>query len=166
MARKIQIRRGSSSIRASKTPSLGEPYLDTTTLRVQVGDGATAGGVPIGGQLTLEPLGAIAGPNASSTITFPKGLPGYLGVGTVTGGGSDFTHKLVIPVANRIAGDVARFKIGMPISAHPTVSFHNDADTNSALATLAPDAVVARTYLVEFYFDGTAWQWLETRQQQ
>ncbi|MEZ0255127.1 MAG: hypothetical protein ACAI37_07605 [Chthoniobacter sp.] len=151
-------------MRGTKTPSVGEPYWDKTTSRLFIGDGATAGGLGVGGQRGYQEI-AIAGASSTTTITFPLGLAAYLGIGAVTGGGSDFTRKIVLPTAGRIAGDVARFKIVMPVSSHPTVSFHHAADTNAALATLPPDAVTARTYLAEFHFDGTAWQLLETRQQ-
>ena len=41
------MRRGSTAVRLTKTPSVGEPYFDTTEERLYVGDGETAGGVRV-----------------------------------------------------------------------------------------------------------------------
>jgi hypothetical protein len=49
MAQKIQIRRGLEAQRTSITPDVGEPLFTTDNKQFFVGDGATAGGILIGG---------------------------------------------------------------------------------------------------------------------
>jgi hypothetical protein len=49
MAQKLQVRRGLESQRTSITPDVGEPLFTTDNKQFFVGDGATAGGVLIGG---------------------------------------------------------------------------------------------------------------------
>ena len=52
MAQKIQLRRGTHAARTSVVLDVGEPAYTTDTKQVFVGDGVTAGGVPLGGTLT------------------------------------------------------------------------------------------------------------------
>ena len=49
MSQKIQIRRGVEAQRASVTPDAGEPLFTTDTKELFIGDGATAGGLYVGG---------------------------------------------------------------------------------------------------------------------
>ncbi len=49
MAQKLQVRRGLEAQRTSITPDAGEPLFTTDNKQFFVGDGATAGGVLIGG---------------------------------------------------------------------------------------------------------------------
>jgi major tropism determinant Mtd-like protein len=49
MSQKIQIRRGVEAQRASITPDAGEPLFTTDNKQLFIGDGATAGGLFVGG---------------------------------------------------------------------------------------------------------------------
>jgi len=49
MSRKIQIRRGVEAQRALVTPDAGEPLFTTDTKELFIGDGATPGGLFVGG---------------------------------------------------------------------------------------------------------------------
>jgi hypothetical protein len=49
MAQKIQIRRGLEAQRALLTPDVGEPLFTTDNKQLFIGDGATAGGLLVGG---------------------------------------------------------------------------------------------------------------------
>jgi hypothetical protein len=49
MAQKIQLRRGLEAQRTSITPDVGEPIFTTDNKQFFIGDGATAGGLLIGG---------------------------------------------------------------------------------------------------------------------
>jgi hypothetical protein len=49
MSQKIQIRRGVEAQRSAVTPDVGEPIFTTDTLQLFIGDGATAGGLFVGG---------------------------------------------------------------------------------------------------------------------
>jgi Major tropism determinant N-terminal domain len=49
MSQKIQFRRGVEAQRALVTPDLGEPLFTTDTKQLFIGDGATVGGVAVGG---------------------------------------------------------------------------------------------------------------------
>ena len=49
MSQKIQIRRGVEAQRALITPDAGEPLFTTDTKQLFIGDGATAGGLLVGG---------------------------------------------------------------------------------------------------------------------
>lgn len=49
MSQKIQIRRGVEAQRASITPDVGEPLFTTDSKQLFIGDGATAGGLLVGG---------------------------------------------------------------------------------------------------------------------
>jgi hypothetical protein len=49
MAQKLQLRRGLEAQRTSITPDVGEPLFTTDNKQFFLGDGATAGGVLIGG---------------------------------------------------------------------------------------------------------------------
>ena len=49
MAQKIQIRRGVEAQRTSITPDAGEPLFTTDNKQLFIGDGATAGGLLVGG---------------------------------------------------------------------------------------------------------------------
>lgn len=49
MSQKIQFRRGVEAQRALVTPDAGEPLFTTDTKQLFIGDGATAGGVAVGG---------------------------------------------------------------------------------------------------------------------
>ena len=49
MSQKIQIRRGVEAQRALVTPDVGEPLFTTDTKQLFIGDGATAGGLLVGG---------------------------------------------------------------------------------------------------------------------
>jgi hypothetical protein len=49
MAQKIQIRRGVEAQRASIVPDVGEPLFTTDGKQLFIGDGATAGGLLVGG---------------------------------------------------------------------------------------------------------------------
>lgn len=54
MSQKIQVRRGTDSARQSVTFDQGEPVWTTDTNTLYIGDGATAGGVSVGGLGDLE----------------------------------------------------------------------------------------------------------------
>ena len=74
MAQKIQLRRGLDAQRALITPDVGEPLFTTDNKQLFVGDGATAGGILIGGGavayvLKLRGTQAIAAAADSITIT-------------------------------------------------------------------------------------------------
>jgi hypothetical protein len=56
----LQLRRGNTAEVGSITPSIGELVYDTQLKRVNVGDGSTAGGVPIAGVTTNEAKDAAA----------------------------------------------------------------------------------------------------------
>ncbi len=49
MSQKIQIRRGVEAQRALITPDVGEPLFTTDNKQLFIGDGATAGGLFVGG---------------------------------------------------------------------------------------------------------------------
>src|ERR1700677_3294401 len=49
MAQKIQMRRGLEAQRALLTPDVGEPLFTTDNKQLFIGDGATAGGLLVGG---------------------------------------------------------------------------------------------------------------------
>ncbi len=49
MAQKLQLRRGLEAQRTTITPDVGEPLYTTDNKQLFIGDGATAGGVLIGG---------------------------------------------------------------------------------------------------------------------
>ena len=49
MSQKIQIRRGVAAQRALVTPDVGEPVFTTDTQELFIGDGATPGGLLVGG---------------------------------------------------------------------------------------------------------------------
>ena len=49
MSQKIQIRRGVEAQRALITPDAGEPLFTTDNKQLFIGDGATAGGLLVGG---------------------------------------------------------------------------------------------------------------------
>lgn len=50
----LRIRRGTNADRTTITPVQGEPIYTTDTKKLYVGDGTTAGGVVIGGALTVD----------------------------------------------------------------------------------------------------------------
>jgi hypothetical protein len=164
MAKKIQIRRGQSTTRAGLTPSLGEPYYDKTTSRLFLGDGATAGAIAVGGQQYLD-APTLGTTTANVTPTFPTGYSAYLGVYSPGNGSGAYTLSVLIPVsAVRVKGDTARFSVTMPANANPTLNFYSQVGSNPLLTTVAPDSGKARTYVLEFYFDGSNWQLLDNRQ--
>ena len=79
MAQKIQFRRGLDAQRALITPDVGEPLFTTDNKQLFLGDGASAGGILIGGGTTgyvlkLRGTQAIAAAADSVTIT-GLGLP-------------------------------------------------------------------------------------------
>ena len=53
MSQKIQIRRGVESQRAAVTPDAGEPLFTTDLKQLFIGDGATPGGLFVGGGSTV-----------------------------------------------------------------------------------------------------------------
>ena len=53
MAQKIQIRRGVEAQRTLITPDVGEPLFTTDNKQLFIGDGATAGGLFVGGGSTV-----------------------------------------------------------------------------------------------------------------
>jgi len=64
MSQKIQIRRGVEAQRASITPDAGELLFTTDNKQIFVGDGATAGGLLIGGGSATGYVKKIAGTQA------------------------------------------------------------------------------------------------------
>src|SRR5271163_2997931 len=64
MSQKIQIRRGVEAQRASITPDVGELLFTTDNKQIFVGDGATAGGLLVGGGSVTGFVQKIAGTQA------------------------------------------------------------------------------------------------------
>ncbi|MCE0484361.1 MAG: hypothetical protein LV479_09010 [Methylacidiphilales bacterium] len=80
MAQKIQIRRGLEAQRSLITPDVGEPLFTTDNKQLFIGDGATAGGLFVGGG---SPVGYVQkfrgtkaiGAGADSVAVTGLGLP-------------------------------------------------------------------------------------------
>ncbi len=97
MAKKLQLRRGTTSQHSSFTGAVGEVTVDTDKNVVVVHDGSTAGGVPLApsasptftGTVTIPSGASISGfaPLASPTLTGTPTVPGYatLASPTLTG---------------------------------------------------------------------------------
>jgi len=64
MSQKIQIRRGVEAQRASITPDAGELLFTTDNKQVFIGDGATAGGLMVGGATSFGYVEKIRGTQA------------------------------------------------------------------------------------------------------
>jgi hypothetical protein len=64
MSQKIQIRRGVEAQRALVIPDAGEPLFTTDTLELFIGDGATAGGLLVGGGTSVGYVQKIRGTQA------------------------------------------------------------------------------------------------------
>lgn len=73
-------------------------------------------------------------------------------------GAGAYTNKIVLPVADRVAGQECNMLILMPASANPTLEFYSTSIATTALLTIEPDAGVARSYSLAFKFNGTAWE--------
>lgn len=66
----LQIRRGLAADRTSITPATGEPIYTTDTKRLYIGDGSTAGGVIVSGQVDGSgTAGKVASWSDSDTLT-------------------------------------------------------------------------------------------------
>ena len=162
MSNKIQFRRGTTVERTSITPDSGEPGWDTDQSQLYVGDGATAGGIPVApvqsvngetGAVVLdaEDVGAystaavdnlIDGRQpADSDLTAIAGLSAT-GLITRTGSGAAVTRTLT-------AGTGITVSNGNGVSGNPTVAVDatvartDAANTWSAAQTL-PALVVGR----------------------
>ena len=69
MAQKIQIRRGVEAQRSLVTPDVGELIFTTDAKQLYVGDGATAGGLPVGGSaFTAKLRGTKAIPAGADSV--------------------------------------------------------------------------------------------------
>ena len=80
MAQKIQIRRGVEAQRSLVTPDAGEPLFTTDNKQLFIGDGATAGGLFVGGGSTVGYVqkyrGTVAlGSGVDSVAVAGLGLP-------------------------------------------------------------------------------------------
>ena len=80
MSQKIQIRRGVEAQRALITPDAGEPLFTTDNKQLFIGDGATAGGLFVGGGSTVGYVqkyrGTVAlGSGVDSVAVAGLGLP-------------------------------------------------------------------------------------------
>jgi hypothetical protein len=79
MAQKLQLRRGLEAQRTSITPDVGEPLFTTDNKQFFIGDGATAGGVLIGGGAVgyvLKYRGSAAVTSGADAVTVSGlGLP-------------------------------------------------------------------------------------------
>jgi hypothetical protein len=64
MSQKIQIRRGVEAQRALITPDVGEPLFTTDNKQLFIGDGATAGGLLVGGASSAGYVQKISGTKA------------------------------------------------------------------------------------------------------
>jgi len=89
MSQKIQIRRGVEAQRASITPDAGEPLFTTDNKQLFIGDGATAGGLFVGGGTPFGYVQKIRGTQAiasgmDSVAVTGLGLPSVPGQVLVT----------------------------------------------------------------------------------
>jgi hypothetical protein len=65
----IKLRRLSTTARLAVTPANGEPVLDLTTKALFIGDGATAGGVPVVGSYAISDTFVVASQAAMLALT-------------------------------------------------------------------------------------------------
>ena len=86
MASKIQIKRGLAANRTSIVPASGELLFTTDDKAVYVGDGTTAGGVPVGKQqYELISTSTVSGASAVDFINLSSAYAQYLVVATNMG---------------------------------------------------------------------------------
>jgi hypothetical protein len=160
MADKITIRRGSTAARVAETPSLGEPFWDTTLKRLFVGDGATAGGIVadgLAGNLADVNVAAAADATLLGIARFSLAARKI-----VAGAGSGaYTAKYSLAVADMREGAVVDLNVELAASANPTVEIYNGTSGGTLLATMANPAPAGAAYWYgRFRFDGNAWHCL------
>jgi hypothetical protein len=100
-----------------------------------------------------------------ANLTWGAGIHNFIGAATVAAGSGAYASSLVLQSGNRVAGDRVELRIPVPASANPTINIYDGTDAGTLLATILPDAVTARTYLLTAYFDGTQWQLFSLLQQ-
>jgi hypothetical protein len=120
---------------------------------------AAIAGLTINGVATLAPAAA-----GTSTVPIEPEIHHQLVRVTASAGGGAFTHKIVLPIADRVSGDRCEASVRMPASANPTISFHTTNDATSALHAIAPDAGAARFYFLLFVFNGGLWELWDAHQ--
>jgi hypothetical protein len=100
MAQKIQIRRGVEAQRTLITPDVGEPVFTTDNKQLFIGDGATAGGLLVGG---------------GSSVGYVQKLRGTLALGSgvdsvaVTGLGLASVPAQVLVTVRKLTGGLNLF---------------------------------------------------------
>lgn len=126
MSQKIQVRRGTTAQRVAVTLDSGEPGWDTDTKQLYIGDGTTAGGVPL-----AVGTGDVVGP-ASSTSNHVALFDGTTGKLLKDGG------ALPAGLTDGDKGDIA-------VSSSGTVwTVDNDVVTNAKLANMATLTIKGR----------------------
>jgi hypothetical protein len=131
MAQKIQIRRGLEAQRTLITPDVGEPLFTTDNKQFFLGDGATAGGVLIGG--------------GSSSATYVQKYRGTLALaagadsGTVTGLGLPSVPAQVLVTVRKVTGGLNLF-----------ATVRSDSITTAGFTVDLSAATDAATYQLDF----------------
>ena len=151
---KILLRRDTAGNLGPIVNPAGCPFYFTDTGEFGVGDGINTNAALVGGLAAYEALALAAA--GTDDIAMPARARLYVADVSVAAGTGAYAAKLVLPGTNRRAGDRAIFSVALPASANPTVTLHDGAGTNPALATLAPSAT-ARTVELHGHFDGGAW---------
>ena len=101
MAKKLQLRGGTTSQHSSFTGAVREVTVDTDKKSIVVHDGSTAGGFPVGGgpSLGADSIIRTNKTEINENLTFPASAPFYNGssVGPITITGS---YTVTVPAGN------------------------------------------------------------------
>ena len=130
MSQKIQIRRGVEAQRALITPDAGEPLFTTDNKQLYIGDGATAGGLLVGGGATSGYVQKIRG-----TQAIASGADSV----TVSGLGLPSTPAQVLVTVRKLTGGANLF-----------ATVRGDSITTGGFTTDLSGATDAATYHIDY----------------